>query len=142
MKYLLDTTVVSDFVRGHAAVRYRWLRAAPAELAVSAITVMEVEYGLALNPDRALRIRPVVAELLQLLTVLPCGDTEARAIGILRGALARAGTPIGPWDAVIAATALSHGLILVTSNTAEFRRITRLRVEDWREAGVDDADSR
>jgi tRNA(fMet)-specific endonuclease VapC len=49
----------------------------------------------------------------------------------MRVALARAGKPIGPYDTLIAATALEHGLTLVTHNTREFRRVEGLAVEDW-----------
>lgn len=138
MKYLLDTTVVSDFVRGHAAVRARLLTTRPDELAVSAITIMEVEYGLSRDPPRAQAIRPVVADLLAQLAILPCGESEARETGRLRGELSRAGTPIGPFDALIAGTARAHRLIAVTSNAGEFRRVSGLLVEDWREQHVHD----
>ena len=50
MKYLLDTNVLSDFARGEAAVMARLRQEAPMQLAVSVITEMEVEYGLARNP--------------------------------------------------------------------------------------------
>ena len=131
MKYLLDTTVISDFVRGHPGVRQRLLDTPPAELAVSAITVMEVEYGLARNPERAARIRPVVEDLLRHLTVLAFDAGEAVATGELRGELARLGTPIGPWDAAIAGTARLHRLVMVTSNVAEFQRVSGLTIEEW-----------
>lgn len=141
MKYLLDTTVISDFVRGHPAVHHRLLRCAPVELAVSAVTVMELEYGLARNPSLAARVRPVVEALLQRITILPCGEDEARETGRLRGELSRTGKPIGPFDALIAGTARSHRLILVTSNSSEFRRVPGLAVEDWREFQVHDVDA-
>ena len=51
MKYLLDTNVLSDFVRGEQAVMARLRQEAPLKLAVSVITEMEVEYGLARNPS-------------------------------------------------------------------------------------------
>lgn len=51
----------------------------------------------------------------------------------MRAALAKRGTPIGPYDVMIGGTALRHGLVLVTSNTDEFERINGLIVEDWRE---------
>lgn len=138
MKYLLDTTVVSDFVRGHVAVRERLLASPPLELVVSAVTVMEVEYGLACNPARAGRIRPVAEELLGQLVVLPYGEDEARETGRLRGELSRLGTPIGPFDAMIAATARTHRLVAVTSNTREFMRVPGLVIEDWRDRQVHD----
>lgn len=57
----------------------------------------------------------------------------------LRGELSRTGNPIGPFDALIAGTALTHRLIVVTSNSSEFRRVPGLSVEDWREFQVHEA---
>jgi tRNA(fMet)-specific endonuclease VapC len=138
VKYLLDTSVISDFVRGQWAVRERLLRTSPSELAVSALTVMEVEYGLARDPARAQRIRPVVEALLAQVAVIACGVEEARETGRIRAELARQGTPIGPFDSLIAGTALVRRLILVTSNNGEFSRVPRLLIEDWRDQQVHD----
>ena len=55
MKYLLDTNVLSDFARGEPAVMARLRQEAPPQLAVSVITEMEVEYGLARKPNLAPR---------------------------------------------------------------------------------------
>ena len=49
----------------------------------------------------------------------------------LRADLARQGTPIGPYDLLIAGIAIANGLTLVTHNTREFSRITTLSLEDW-----------
>jgi tRNA(fMet)-specific endonuclease VapC len=62
---------------------------------------------------------------------LPFDDAAAEAYGRLRAELARRGTPIGPNDLMIAAIALAHDLTLVTHNTAEFSRVSGLRLEDW-----------
>jgi tRNA(fMet)-specific endonuclease VapC len=58
-------------------------------------------------------------------------DVCADHCGRLRSELAAAGTPIGPNDLLIAATALAHELTLVTHNVREFSRVANLRVEDW-----------
>jgi tRNA(fMet)-specific endonuclease VapC len=57
VKYLLDTNVLSDFARCEQAVIARLRREAPPQLAVSMITEMEVEYGLARNPSLTPRVR-------------------------------------------------------------------------------------
>lgn len=133
MKFLLDTTVVTDFARGVAAVLTR-VKATPRTLAaVSTVTVMEVECGLRLNPARARKIEPVIRELFQDILVLPYERQDAHATAAVRAALARRGTPIGPYDIMIAGTALRHGLVMVTSNSREFKRIDGLLLEDWRE---------
>jgi len=58
-------------------------------------------------------------------------DRCAEQYGVIRAELAGLGTPIGPNDLMIAATARAHDLILVTHNTGEFHRVTGLQVEDW-----------
>jgi tRNA(fMet)-specific endonuclease VapC len=62
---------------------------------------------------------------------LPFDDTCAEHCGIVRNDLSRAGTPIGPNDLMIAATAIANDLILVTHNIEEFSRVMALRLEDW-----------
>ena len=62
---------------------------------------------------------------------MPFDDRAAGAYGRVRAHLERAGTPIGPFDALIAAHALSLDLILVSHNEREFQRVNGLRVEDW-----------
>ena len=65
---------------------------------------------------------------------LPIVDKAARKFGRIRANLAKAGTPIGPYDLQIAAIALVNRLILVTHNTREFSRIEGLTLEDWEQA--------
>jgi len=62
---------------------------------------------------------------------LPFDDACAERYGIIRSELESAGTPIGPNDLMIAATALAHGATLVTNNVKEFSRVAGLRLEDW-----------
>ncbi|MGD9942456.1 MAG: tRNA(fMet)-specific endonuclease VapC [Burkholderiaceae bacterium] len=65
------------------------------------------------------------------LDVLPYDLDAAVHTGQLRAELARAGTPIGPYDQMIAGHARSRGLILVTNERREFERVPGLRIEDW-----------
>ena len=131
-RYLLDTTVISDFTRGVPAVCARLVAANPTELAMTTVTVMELEYGLELAGARAARWRPLMDGLLSTIEVLSYGVEDAKATAGIRVWLRKRGRPIGPYDALIAGTALSRGLILVTSNTGEFGRVAGLVVEDWR----------
>ena len=132
MKFLLDTTVISDFTRGVPTVLDRLKSTSKGHAAISTVTAMEVEYGLTLNPARARKIEPMIQALLLDLKTLPFEREDANATAAVRAALARRGTPIGPYDVMIAGTALRHGLILVTSNSDEFERISGLILEDWR----------
>ena len=132
MTYLLDTNVLSDFARGEPAVMARLRQEAPAQLTASVITEMEVEYGLARNPNLAPRLRQAMRLLLNTIAVLPFEREDARTAAQLRAVLNRQGTPIGAYDLLLAASALRRGLKIVTHNTREFARVSGLEVEDWR----------
>ena len=132
MTYLLDTCVVSDFARGQQPVQSRLLATAPSAIALSSITVLEVEYGLALRPVVARRLRKVLSALFDSVTILPFDREDAIRAAALRAELKRQGLPVGAYDLLIGATALRRGLTLVTSNTAEFSHVEGLPLEDWR----------
>ncbi len=132
--YLLDTNVVSDFVRGHRAVTSRMHSTSPTQIAISSITVMEIAYGLALSPTVARRVRPAIDALLGAVELVSLSVEDARAAGTLRAALRRTGRPIGPYDVLIAGSALARGLTLVTANLDEFSRVDGLSVETWQRA--------
>jgi tRNA(fMet)-specific endonuclease VapC len=131
MTYLLNTDTLSHFSRGHPKVLERIKETPPAEVAISSVTLMEIEYGLALQPDKARKLRPVLEAFLGAIRVLVYDDKDAKATAVIRAALKTKGTPIGAYDALIAGTALSKGLILVTGNTREYKRIGGLRLENW-----------
>ena len=132
MTWLLDTCALSDFARGEPGTLRRLKAVHPSAVAVSAITVMEVEYGLLLAESRAKTLGPVVRAVLGAVVILPYTAEDARASASLRAALEKKGRPIGAYDVLIAGAALSRGLMLVTSNVREFGRISGLRVENWR----------
>ena len=132
--YLLDTCVLSDFARGDAVTLERIKAMPPENLAVSSVTAMEIEFGLALNAQRARRIAPVMRALVGAIAVLPYEVEDARATAVLRAALQKRGRPIGAYDALIAGCALARSLVLVTSNVREFGRASGLRIENWRNA--------
>lgn len=132
MRYLLDTTAVSDFARGVPAVLARLKATRKSDTAICTVTAMEIAYGLMLKPARARNIEPMIRSLLQDLHIFSFEPEDATASGAVRAALAKRGTPIGPYDVMIAGTALRRGLIMVTSNADEFGRVHGLVVEDWR----------
>jgi len=107
-------------------------RLRPDNLCVSSVTLSELEYGAAKSADPQ-RNRLALAEFMTPLSVLPYDDAAAPVYGRVRAELERAGTPIGPLDTMIAAHALSLGLILVTDNEREFRRVSGLKVQNWAE---------
>jgi tRNA(fMet)-specific endonuclease VapC len=123
VKYLLDTNVLSDFARGDQTVMARLRQEAPQQLAVSVITELEVEYGLARNPGLAPRLREAMRLLLNTIEVLPFEREDARVAAQLRASLNSQGAPIGAYDLLLAACALRRGLKIVTHNSREFARI-------------------
>jgi tRNA(fMet)-specific endonuclease VapC len=130
--YLLDTCVLSDFAHGDTVTLDRIKTTPPEHVAVSSITAMEIEFGLALNAQRGRRLAPVMRALLEVIAVLPYEVGDAHATATLRAALQKKGRPIGAYDALIAGCALARGLVLVTSNEREFGHVSGLRIENWR----------
>lgn len=132
MKYLLDTNVLSDIVRDVPFVKPHFSSINPGLCRISTVTIKEIEYGRRLHPERAARFNATIDGLLKNIKRLPFDVQDAYATGAVRALLARRGTPIGPFDSLIAGTALARGLILVTANTKEFARVPHLRIENWR----------
>jgi len=100
---------------------------------LSAVVLFELRYGAAKSarPERnASRIDDFLAGPIE---VLLFGPEDADEAGDIRAALERAGTPIGPYDVLIAAQARRRDALLVTANAPEFARVARLRFEDWAE---------
>ena len=93
---------------------------------------MEVEYGLACNPDLAPRVREAMRTFLNTISVLPFEREDACVAAQLRASLNSQGMPIGAYDLLLAACALRRGLKIVTYNAREFIRVGGLGLEDWR----------
>ena len=126
--YLLDTNVISRAIRGGDGTRER-VRAMPQQrLRVPVIVVAELEYG-SLKAPHPERYRMRWRRFLDGIAIVPFD--EAAAIEHARLRLALRHHPIGERDLLIAATALANRLGVVTNNTAEFKRVPKLKVEDW-----------
>jgi tRNA(fMet)-specific endonuclease VapC len=112
MRYLLDANAVIALLND----------------TTSAIVIHELYYGA----FKSQRVEKNVARVDALLfPVLEFDEEDARQAGEVRAHLASKGTPIGPYDVLIAGQAKARNLTLVTHNTAEFQRVEGLRVEDW-----------
>jgi tRNA(fMet)-specific endonuclease VapC len=134
--HLLDTNTVIYFFKGTGRVAERLLALSPREVSISAITAYEIEVGIAKTnlsgrADRADRMTEEFRAFLSSVVLRPFGDAEARHAARVRAELEAAGTPIGPYDILIAGTALANGATLVTRNVREFARVRNLPVEDW-----------
>lgn len=130
MTYLLDTSVCVAALRARDPVLHRLAEVGPGAVAVSAMTVAELRYGVLKSRDPA-ATGGEVERFLALLEILPFDEAAADAHARVRWALTTAGQPIGERDLVIAATALARGLTVATGNAREFGRVSGLAVEDW-----------
>ena len=130
-KYLLDTDVFSLMVKGlDEAISARMQTLAKDEAVLSVITTGEFFYGMANAPISALREKRA-QRLIDFFGVMPLGANVGIAYGEIRADLRAKGTPIGPNDLWLAAQAKASGLVMVTRNTREFKRVKGLKVEDW-----------
>lgn len=133
--YLLDTNTASYIIKGNRPELDRHLVKMPmARIAISAVTEAELRFGAARLPHAA-HLHRLLEEFLLRVAILPWDSGAAREYGELRAALEREGRPMGNLDMMIAAQALALELIVVTSDQA-FRRIKRLKVEDWTKRGA------
>ncbi len=129
--YLLDTCIVSAAMRGDArALLNRLAGLAVDRLHVSALVLAELATGAELGTRRAATLA-AVREVTQGMTVLDFDTDAAMAYARIRAALERKGNMIGQLDCLIAAQAVARGLVLVTDNLREFRRVPGLKCENW-----------
>jgi len=137
MSYLLDTNAVIAVLTGRpAAVRDRLQRemAAGGVFATSSVVLYELWYGVARSEHRGPNTERLRIFLAGEIEILHFEEEDAVIAGDLRAGLERAGTPIGPYDLLIAAQALRSGRTLITANVGEFRRVPGLEWQDWRHA--------
>jgi tRNA(fMet)-specific endonuclease VapC len=134
LTYLLDTnTVVALLKNKPARVRQRLQRVVSegGSIAVSSVVLFELWYGVARSGRQRENSERLRAFLSGDLSILPFGEEDAAIAGDLRAALERVGTPIGPYDLLIAAQALRTGATLATANVSEFARVPDLVWQDW-----------
>lgn len=128
-RYLLDTNMVSHFIKGIGCVRQHVVSVPLSHLAISAITEAELRLGLAKKPN-AKQLHLAVDEFLLRVDALPWDTLAAVSYGLLRATLQNEGKTLGNLDLLIAAHALSLGLTLVTNDRA-FSQGCGLKTEDW-----------
>jgi tRNA(fMet)-specific endonuclease VapC len=129
MRFLLDTNAMIGLLNRSSAKLEARVRQHPAsDIGISAIVAHELYYGA----FKSQRFDENLERLGQIrLEVVSLDREDAAAAGKIRAALRKAGTPIGPYDVLIAGQALARGLTLITNNVREFQRIEELTLEDW-----------
>lgn len=129
MRYSLDTNAVIGLMEGKPpGLRDRVRSLAPDEAVMSTVVLHELVWGaykserVEINLERLRRLRLPLVEF---------GEEDAHAAGQIRAELNRRGTPIGPYDLLIAGQARARGLTVVTGNVREYGRVEALAVENW-----------
>ena len=130
LKYLLDTNIVIYVLKRRPKEVLDIFNANASRMAISSITLSELIYGAekSLNTDKNLE---AVEEFVSHLEVLPYDAKASQHYGQIKAALEKKGQIIGENDINIAAHAISHGLILVSNNVREFKRVPNLALENW-----------
>lgn len=130
MRYMLDTDICIYTINQRPSVVLRaFERFHSAGLGISSVTAAELFFGVARSGSP--RNLEALRRFLATLEVAPFDALAAEVCGPLRDWLASQATPIGPYDALIAAHAHALGVTLVSNNTREFERVPGLRVENW-----------
>lgn len=128
--WVLDTNTLIYFFKREGRVAEILFQHPPKDIGIPAIVLYELQVGIAKSSSPQKRMGQL-EELTSVIQVLPFGPVEAKAAAGVRASLEKRGTPIGPYDILIAGTALAHGATLVSRNTQEFKRIKTLRIENW-----------
>lgn len=131
MTYMLDTNICIYVMKEKPENVIRRFRSEiDGGVCISSITLAELEYGVQHSSNPAKNEQALLRFLVPL-TVIPFGAAAASEYGKLRAYLQSRGTPIGPLDMLIAGHAKAEGLILVTNNVKEFKRVPDLEIENW-----------
>jgi len=132
MTYLLDTNAIIALLNPSLrdTILPRIMRCDPGQVVTSAIVAHELYFGAHRSTRRQENLSRL-ATLFRDIEPLPLTTDDCREAGSIRAALAAEGTPIGPYDVLIAGQARCRDLVVVTGNTGEFRRVADLTIADW-----------
>lgn len=130
LKYMLDTNIIIYTIKNKPEKVRQAFKKHNGQMSISAVTWGELVYGAehSSQPEKNLHIIESMAARLE---VLAFNQEAATHFGQLRAELRKSGTPIGPYDMMIAGHARAEGLILVTNNIREFERVPGLRLDNW-----------
>jgi len=131
--FLLDTNIISELIKrqSNPHLLERMQDVPDASLYTSSVCAMELRFGALRVPNSEALWTRIQKRILTRVQILPFGYQEAMKAAELLAALYASGRPIGIEDTMIASTALSNGLIVVTANTEHFSRVPGLHSENW-----------
>jgi len=130
VRFLLDTNAVIALLEDNRSVVARIRTYLPSDFGISAIVHHELCFGAYKSMRVAANLQNVHALQFE---VVPISKADAERAGEIRAALQAKGTPVGPYDVLIAGQAVARSLTLITHNVAEFSRVAGLEFEDWQE---------
>lgn len=131
MRFLFDTNaIISLLGRKSEALMGRVLACSEGEIGIPAIVSHELYFGAYKSQKVSFNLE-TIRLLLNDFVVLPFDEEDSRQAGEVRAALKKSGTPIGPYDVLIAGQAKARDLTLVSNNVREFDRVPDLKLEDW-----------
>ena len=128
--YVLDTNTLIYFFKGFGNIATHLLETAPKDIGIPSIVLFELEVGIAKSSYPQKR-QMQLKNFMTVVNLLPFGLEAAGISASIRADLEQQGNSIGPYDILIAGTAMASKGILVTHNTKEFSRIKDLTVIDW-----------
>jgi len=129
--YLLDTNIISYWMRGDKVIIDRIKSHSPSDLSISSITLAEILYGIEKSPIKKKERRLKLEKIRSILELYPFNESSAAEYALIRVKLEKEGMMISERDTQIASIAMANRLIVVTHNVREFGRIDKLNVEDW-----------
>jgi tRNA(fMet)-specific endonuclease VapC len=128
-EYMLDTDTISFALRGQGRVAARLLEHRPSQLCISSIALAGLRFGAETRRSRTLH--RLIGTFVESVEVVAFDQPAADRFAVVAASLARRGAPIGTFDTLMAAHALSLGLTFVTNNTQHFARVAGLNTENW-----------
>lgn len=129
--YLLDTNIVSYWMRGNSRVIQRIKTYRPSDLFLSTITLAEILYGIEKSPVKKEERTEKIHQIISILGMYAFDGAAAEEYAVIRAQLEREGRVISERDTRIASIAMANRLTVVTHNVQEFCRVDRLNFEDW-----------
>jgi len=131
MKYMLDTDMCIYTIKHHPIqVKKKLSKLSIEDVGISSIVVAELEFGIAQSQKQADN-RQALLQFLEYMNVEDWPMEATEVYGSIRAHLKQKGTPIGAMDLLIAAHAIQSNAILVTNNTREFKRVPKLKIDNW-----------
>ena len=129
--YLLDTNIISYWMRGDQRVIDRIKKHSPSDLSLSSVTLAEILYGIEKSPVKKEERRLKIDQISSVLDLHSLDESSAEEYAVIRSQLEKRGLVISERDTQIASIAMANKLTVVTHKVREFSRIDRLKVEDW-----------